>query len=151
MRERLLEADPQELRGEGQTELARHLSRCAGCMALAQTILDGHRALDRGLSAICRDRAVEPLMERIRASERRSHPRFSWRWAVPATAAAVLVGLLLVRPSQFEPGSRDPWVPTQSVSWSKEGFIEAPSGQTMLVFETEDRSAKVIWFYGSEE
>ena len=43
--ERLLEADPAELGGEGDSELVVHLRGCERCTAVAERLLDGQQEL----------------------------------------------------------------------------------------------------------
>ena len=53
--EGMLEAGPAELRGDGDTELARHIAGCDRCAAAAATILDELDAVDRAVAHLAAD------------------------------------------------------------------------------------------------
>ncbi len=143
--ERLLEADPAELAGRGDGELATHVRDCPRCAAVATQLLAGQKELDRALDALRPATGVEEALRPIRARRRHSAwTRFSWRWAAPLAAAAALVGVLVLRSVDTEemPGE----IVARPAS-SIEPLVETATAQNVMVFETRDRSAKVIWFY----
>lgn len=95
----LLEADGEELRGEGDGPLAAHLQRCEACRGIADRILTGERALDDAL----RDRALgtsaDEMLRRVRGAlagapeaepgRRSVRPTVRWKVAAPLAAAAL--------------------------------------------------------------
>src|SRR5256885_16949362 len=63
-RERMLEADPDELRGEDDSEVAAHLRDCAACRARAAAILAAEAEMASALDALAAPRSgarVVPL------------------------------------------------------------------------------------------
>ncbi len=61
----------------------------------------------------------------------------------PVAAAAALAAAMVLHalPARMMEGERAPAVA------QVEPLLEVPSGEKVMVFETRDRSAKVIWFY----
>jgi predicted anti-sigma-YlaC factor YlaD len=96
-RDRLLEADLPDLRGEGDPDLAAHLAACLACRGFASAIL----AAEAERAAAGRQTAPPP--------GRPPRPRAAWRGigAVLAVAlAAFLVVLLLTRTAPARPTVR---------------------------------------------
>lgn len=62
----LLEADGEELRGEGDGPLAAHLQRCEACRGIADRILTGERALDDALRERASGTSVDEMLRRVR-------------------------------------------------------------------------------------
>ncbi|MGD2215340.1 MAG: hypothetical protein PVJ64_01235 [Gemmatimonadales bacterium] len=142
--ERLLEADPAELGGQGDSELAAHLKECERCTAVAARLLAGQQELAAELSELGPRTGVEEALSKARARSRQvARRRNAWRVAAPLAAAAAVAALLLV-------GSPDERMPGELVSLPApriEPVVEMAVAQNVMVFETEDQSAKVIWFY----
>ena len=144
-REQLLEADPAELRGEGETELSLHVRECAACGAVAARLVAATLELNRTLEAVQPgvpvDAALRELRGRLRR-ERRRHRRLAGTIAV--AAAATLAGLVLLRNGQ-------PVVETDrqpSVVASPGLEVEAPPGNTVAVFEVADRpDIVIVWLF----
>lgn len=75
--ERMLEAEPVELRGEVDTELARHIKGCDRCRAVAAAMLEELEALDDALdhlagavrAADAADHAVQPMADPMAAAD----------------------------------------------------------------------------------
>lgn len=144
--ELLLEADPAELAPSGEGELSEHLRECGRCREVAERLLEGQAALGRALDRMgARSGAHGALVRAGRMASRRSRRAKAWGWSVPLAAAAVLAGLLIARGPGFEESMRSTVEPSPVVRM--EPLVEAPVGQNVMVFETSDRSAKVIWFY----
>jgi hypothetical protein len=62
-RERMLEADRNDLAGATDSDLSRHLRGCAGCRAAADRILEVERELGRALAAAApRGAADDPVV-----------------------------------------------------------------------------------------
>ncbi len=143
--ERLLEADPAELAGQGDGVLATHVRDCPRCAAVAARLLAGQDELSRALDALRPATGVDAALDALRARRRHSAwTRWSWRWAAPLAAAAALVGVLVVRSVDTD---RMPGEIVARPAASFEPLVEMATTQNVMVFETRDRSAKVIWFY----
>ena len=142
--EQLLEADPAELSGRGESELVGHLRDCERCAAVARRLLDGQAELASALGQLTPRTDVEEALGTARARRRRiARRRNAWRVAAPLAAAAAVTAVLLV-------GSPDGRMPGEIVSLPApriEPVLEVASAQNVMVLETPDKSAKVIWFY----
>jgi hypothetical protein len=146
--EAMLEAEAAALLPGDDTELARHIRRCADCAAAAHTIVTQQRELERSLRAerptTTVDRALARAGARATGVRRRSR---IWRAAIPIAAAAGVAGILVSNTDRrVTPGSI--WrAPEQSATVGFE--IEPPPGKNVAVFEVEDRpDIVVVWFYG---
>ncbi|MHC4233505.1 MAG: hypothetical protein ACYSUQ_00165 [Planctomycetota bacterium] len=142
--ERLLEANPAELAGRDDSELAVHVRECGRCQAVAARLLAGQEQLAGALSEL---RPRTDVGEALSDARARRHKALKWqrvsRWGPVAAAAVVAVVMVL----QSLPAARmieSENVPTPA---RLEPLVEAAAGQNVLVFETSDQSAKVIWFY----
>jgi anti-sigma factor RsiW len=141
----LLESDPAELAGRGDTELAAHVKQCARCGAVAAKLLEGQEELAGALDAMRPRTGVDDALSAARTRrQRRSWRRNAWRMAAPLAAAAVVAGVFVVRSANT---SRMPGELVVGPAPRIEPVVEMPVAQNTLVFETEDKSAKVIWFY----
>lgn len=142
---RMMEAEPGELAGEAETELTGHLRRCARCSAVAAGLLEGEAELNRALGSLRPRTNVEEALDRARRARSRVARRSAWPVALALAAAAALAGILFLRPTPFEtlPRSDVPVVER----WEERPFVAPQANRNVLVFETRDRSAKVIWFY----
>lgn len=142
--ELLLEAEPAELAGQGDSELAAHVRECERCGAVAARLLEGQEQLAGALAELGPRTDVEEALSIVRARRGGiAWRRYGWRLAAPLAAAAVLAVLLLAR----LPDGRMPGKMVQLPAPRIEPAVEAPLAQNVMVFETRDRSAKVIWFY----
>jgi anti-sigma factor RsiW len=144
--ERLLDAEPAELEGRGDSELAAHVRGCTRCGALAARLTRGQAELARALDALGPRLDVEAALAAVRVRPLRAS---AWRrtvaWGTPLAAAAVLASVILVRGWNRGPSLPNEMLP-RSVA-AIEPLVEAPAAGNVLVFETKDQSAKVIWFY----
>jgi anti-sigma factor RsiW len=141
---RLLEADPTELAGHGDTELAVHVRDCARCQAVGATLLAGQEQLATALTELRPATDVDQALSAMRS--RRSTPR-SWSWLGqwgPVAAAAVVSGIMIL---QSVTGSRMIESEIVLAPPTIEPFVEVSTDQKVMVFETQDESAKVLWFY----
>jgi anti-sigma-K factor RskA len=142
--ERCLEADPAELAGRGDSELATHVQECPRCRAVGEKLLAGQEELASALSEARPRTDVSAAL--IAVSERRRKARRwerSWRWGPVAAAAAIAAVLIL----QALPTGRFAEGELASAPAVIEPLVEASAGQNVMVFETRDQSAKVIWLY----
>lgn len=162
--ERMMEAEPSELRGEGGDDLAAHLRSCPRCRAVAETFLREAETLDRALTGLGQRRAEavpvpEPIPirpgnrwagERARGSDARRRTR--WRWAAPLAAAAALAAALVLRSGGpvRGPAPRPPagtGIPATAASISRPGtpLVQAPSARNVMIFKTDDPNITIIW------
>lgn len=138
-RERLLEAEPEELDGTAETPLARHLAACAPCAARAHAILEGEAALDRALGQLSRT-AVSGDVSRPPSSRIRRIARWA---AVPLVAAAAVAVVWSVTS-----GPPPPAIPDARVVLEEPvPFVEAPEGRPVGVFQTGQPGITVVWFF----
>ena len=142
--ERLLEADPAELVGQGDSELAVHVRECTRCQAVGTKLLAGQEQLAMALIGYRPATDVERALSAARA--RRAKARtwgWAWQWG-PVAAAAVAAGVMIL---QSVTGSRMMDTAIAMVPPAIEPLVEVAADQNVMVFETKDESAKVIWFY----
>lgn len=143
--EALLEADPAELTGRSDSELAVHVRECERCGAVAAHLLAGQERLAAALVELRPQTDVAAALNAVRGRVlRRQALQRVWQWGPVAAAAALAAAMVL----QALPAARiTPRETDRAVSQVEEPLLEAPSGENVVVFETRDRSAKVIWFY----
>lgn len=142
----LLETEPGELAGRGDSALAIHVRGCPRCQGVAAQLLAGQQelalALDEMRPRVGADAALsDALARRRRATWRRA----AWRWVAPLATAAVLAGLLLLRSLQtgvMNGGSGTPYVFRSAPALQ----VEAPSGSDVMIFQVGDPAITVIWF-----
>jgi hypothetical protein len=137
-RERLLEVDPIELAGKGNSELAAHVRGCSRCAAVAQVILNDERDLGRALADASPQRAAEDAMRTAPRQTRRV-----WRAATTLAAAALLAALLL-RPRDE---GRHALLSPSGAAVRSDIDVEAPPGKSVAVFRTDNPDIVVIWFF----
>lgn len=142
--ERLLEANPAELAGRDDSELAVHVRECGRCQAVAARLLAGQEQLAGALGAL---RPRTDVGEALNAARARRSKVLRWqkasRWG-PVAAAAVVAAVMVL---QSLPAARMMEGENIPAPAQMEPLVEAAAGQNVLVFETSDQSAKVIWFY----
>jgi len=141
---RLLEADPAELQGQGHSELALHIQECARCQAVATKLLAGQEQLAAALTELRPATDVEQALSATRARRTKARTReWMWQWG-PVAAAAVAAGVMILQ-SLSGSGMIEGEV---AMAWPAiEPLVEVSTDQNVMVFETRDQSAKVIWFY----
>ena len=135
----LLEADRLDLRGEGGTELSRHLRECAPCRAAAEAIVRAEAMLKRRLDASRPTRTVEQIVRVAEARRRGARARRAWR-VLPLAAAAGLAAILLVR--------RPPALPSLAPPVAQPRLsVTAPPGRNVAVLQTDNPDVVVYWFF----
>lgn len=156
--QRLLEAEPGELRGEGNAPLAGHLTACDRCARIAETLAVELEALDRGLDRVAQGGGdAEAAADRALAAvgaERGSGPfaepgnwlRSAW---VPLAAAAALVGVLLTGrdPAPNDGVAADPATSPTAARVA----VTPPAERGVAVLETGNPKITIIWLYEREE
>ena len=144
-RELLLEADPAELRGEGDGSLAAHLRACAACRQRAQFLLGETDVLRSSLFALG-PAAHEPVP--ALAVPHRPTRSATWRGArilVPLALAAGIAVLVLVRGHQVTPPARAGLQLAKATPAPLD--VQVPAGQSVAVFQTANPNIVVIWSY----
>ena len=115
MRERLLEAELDELAGQGNSPVAAHVRECARCRAVAEQLLGDTRQLAEATSAASLRSTTTNARARGRMSSR--------RYLVVGTLAAAALALVIVRRGTqvgIEPVTR-PASPPASVAAATSG------------------------------
>jgi hypothetical protein len=152
-REALLEAEPDELRGLGQTEVARHIRACAACARAGEIILGTTASLNAFLDRGVPVPDLDAVLRRATTSETTpprkaegpvplASRRGSRRWVALAAAASIAALLLLPeRPAPLPP------LATVATATTTLPTVESAPGQTVAVFETENPDITVLWFF----
>jgi anti-sigma factor RsiW len=143
----LLEADPSELDGQGDSALARHLRTCPECGAAAGQILEGQRRLGESLSVARSKTPVEQALRLARVKARsRWRRRRIWQAAIPLAAAAGMASVIVThggRNSALE----QVWEGNSPQVERGLDLVTSP-GKDVAVFEMEDRpDIVVVWFF----
>ena len=144
-REQMLEADPAELRGFGDTPLAAHLRGCAACRARADAILAGQAELGAALDVLAAPRPAEGT--RVIPLRRRSTLRRVAAIAIPLAAAASAAGILLRGRDGDAP---PPGVQTERIAralFPRQPRARPEPGSRAAVLATNDPRVTVIWIY----
>ncbi len=138
IRERLLDADPAELRAETGSDVSRHVATCPSCREAAGRLLQATETLGHVLDAVQPRLPVERALTRAAWAVRR---RRRWWWAaVPALAAAGVAAVLLVSGN----GTVATYQPSAS---SSPPVVQASPHQNVLVYNTENPNIVVVWLY----
>ena len=136
-RQALLDAEPAELSGTGDSELARHLAGCAECSALARAVLEDLRVMDTALQQMATTRPARRAAPRQRPV----------RWLAAGLAvAAVATGVLLVRRQPPRPAGTTVAHATPALPRGVEVDLAA-SPRPAAVFETADSTITVVWYF----
>ncbi|MEX2284804.1 MAG: hypothetical protein WEE89_20115 [Gemmatimonadota bacterium] len=141
LRDSLLTAEPDELRGHGQSDLATHIRDCARCSADAQRILGATALLAGQLDRTAR---IAPVRTVSKPSE--SLP--AW-WALPI--AAVLASVLIANELRRAPDPEAPRVGLlQDVRRPVDvPVVNAPADRNVAVFRTTE-NITVVWNLGAK-
>jgi len=101
MLERMLDAEPGELLGRGETALAVHLRECSRCRAVAQQLLDETGAL---VNAMARDARLVATVAPPNAGRRRWTRQRALLGGLIAVAGIVVAAFLWSPPRGVQPG-----------------------------------------------
>lgn len=158
-REVMLEADPPELRGEGDGPLARHLRTCPSCARVAALLLEETAHLDAYLTEAPRP-DVDALLRRAGFSvgappAPTSGPRFAsrmWRFPtrrvwIPVAAAAALTAILLLRAPEVHTPAASVGSVATSVPRATPPVVEPAAGQDAAIMQTDDPNITVVWLF----
>ena len=141
----MLEADPQELLGEGNSELAGHIVSCERCRVLAEQFVEGQLELARELETraprVSADVALRTA-ENTGAIRRRNA---IWQIGAPLAAAAGIVGIAVLGDNPAGLGS---YVQARVPETLPGLEVQSPPGKDVAVFEVADRQdVVVVWFF----
>ena len=141
VRELMLEAEPAELHGTGDTQVAVHVRRCLPCRSLATRVLNAQQELDTALSELTAHRAPH--------QPRWFNQRHVIRAMGPLAAAAALVLLLHQQRSgpelpRLQPLS-DP-IATAAVTT----LVNVTSDDDLAIMTTPNPNITVIWYLERE-
>ncbi|MGD8726981.1 MAG: hypothetical protein PVH40_05000 [Gemmatimonadales bacterium] len=145
VRSHLLEASPEELRGETDSPLSTHLRSCPRCRAIAEHIDREERRLRLALEAVVPDTPVEEACTRAAWEARFRNRRHVWNGLAPIAAAAGLAGVLLVSTGGPAPGPVADQ-PTETAT-ALPPVMESAPGQQVAVFETDNPNIVVVWSF----
>ena len=149
VRDWLLEAEPAELRGQGEGELAAHVRGCSTCAALAARILADEAALATAVSAMVAKVAldVEPSRTRHQAERRRrTRRRVVWGVAAPLAAAAIGALALFPRVAPGDPGSPLGTMPEWALpGGAGPGGVIRDGGGRAAILPTANPDITVVW------
>lgn len=157
-RDLLMEASPNELRGEENGELARHVRQCSTCAALARAFLAAGEELDREIGRRSRIRSDEEILRTVRrelaggavgedGTDGRLRSRRLWWIGAPLAAAAALATVLLVIKDGSGPtdGSVSPDVVPPELTEAP--AVDVAADRRFAVMQTDDSKIHVVWFY----
>ena len=142
--ELLLEADPGDLRGEGDSPLAVHLRSCDRCAARAALVLGAQSRLADHLAARRPHTPTPSAIEQaaVTARRRQAHRRLAWR-ATPVLVAATIAGILV---ATREPSPAQRTVP-ERIAQRATPTIATPSDQDVVVYQTDNPNILIVWLY----
>ena len=151
----LLEAEPQELKGEGGSAVAAHVRECPHCRGTADALMAGEESLAETLRGQAPPLDVRSVLERARSADeesvalpfsgtgRRRWRTAAWKSVVPLAAAAAMTFLLLTRD-----GGTPPVTPvSEPAVITTAQVLEAPEGRNVAVLETQNPAIAVVWFF----
>jgi anti-sigma factor RsiW len=141
MREAMLEAELDELRGLGESDVAQHVRTCAACGERAEILVRGHDKLAASLAAI-RPRAADANVTPIQRKWR----KLSWV-PVPLAAAAVLTLLMIPQQNGDEELPRIDAI--ARMMFKEEPAVSPPPGKQAMVIEKKEMT--IVWLYSQEK
>ena len=131
IREKMLVAELEELRGIGESAVAKHVRTCDECAAIAQQLLAGHAQIASG-------------MQQIKPHGRKRNKR----WIPIPLAAAAVIALLMIPRMQTDDAL--PNIDAVTRMMFREEPVVAPSaGQQAMVIEKNELT--IVWLYSQEK
>ena len=138
-RQAMMDAELDDLRGQGGSELSVHLRTCAACRTRADAILASYGALARGLDVFQPSAAETPVMRLARRRRRVA-------WLPLPLAAAAALALLLARRTP------DPLPNVDALArWMlrEPPIVEPRAGRQAVVIEKQNLT--IVWLYEQEK
>ena len=136
----LLEAEPAELRGEGESALAAHLRECASCRGQAELLLGEQARLAHALDTITA----------VHTTPRSQHRPVTRRWLprvlLPVAAAAAAVIVFVARPAQRADEPLPPLL-VLPARIAEVPVVNASTDRNVAVMRTADPKITVVWYY----
>jgi len=147
----LLEADPSELDGQGDSELALHLGVCPECSTIAGRVLVEQRRLGESLSGARSKTPVEQALQLAQVNARRRwRRRRMWQAVIPLAAAAGMAGIIIAHGGRS--GALEHARQRNTPQAARGLDLVTPPGKDVAVFELEDRpDIVVVWFFEKGE
>jgi hypothetical protein len=140
IREAMLEAELDALRGIGASDVAKHIRGCADCRARAEILLHSHEKLNASLATL-RSRGpgstVVPIQRKWRMR--------SWV-PLPLAAAAVLALLMIARITADDELPRIDAI--TAMMFKDQPIASPPPGRQAMVIEKNEMT--IVWLYGQE-
>lgn len=160
-RVRLLEADPGAIalalgRREGDSMLERegrsdpldHLTTCPDCRAAAERLVSANSDLVAGLASLRPAGSTAEAVRRARLESSRRTRRARQRAGWTTVAAACLAGVIALGTWIEEPrGPGAEMVASGELPPSLLPEVESGPDESVMVFESEDESVVVFWFF----
>lgn len=140
VRERMLEAEPGELRGSGNTPVAAHVRECTACRTLATRMLNAQDELASALSRLAP--AGTPVPHPFR-------PARVIRVLAPLAAAAALV-LVLSQPRDRRLPSLEP-LPDPVALNANAPVVNVASGDDVAIMTTTNPNITIVWYLEREK
>jgi len=145
-RERLLEADLEELRTEGGSPLAMHLMGCTDCRKAAEAIAGAESAI---ASVLERQQPASRFAEAVDTASRSVEisGRSRKRWfplLLPLAAAAALFILLL---PLFDRKVESPIEIVVPELQAELPAVKAPPGKSAMILDTGSPDFQIIWLF----
>ena len=137
----LLTADPDELRGMGDSELARHIRECARCASDAQRILSTTAMLAARL-----DRSAR--ISKTRAAAKSDALPVWWALPIAAVLGSVLIGGQRWRDRDAEAVPRVGALQRMELP-AEVPVVNVPADRNVAVFRTTD-NITVVWDLGAK-
>ena len=157
-RELLLEADPAELSGAGDSLLALHLRDCARCAADAERVLAAQKDMADALADITASAAPPPAAVSTRQrglrawstsiSRGRARPRLIMG-AAPLAAAAVLALLFVRQRDSNELLRLEPDIEPVAVA-DGVPVVNVTTAHDVAIMKTADPNITVVWYLKRE-
>ena len=136
----LLEAEPEELAGEGSSQVAEHVRSCPACAAIGRRILEENAELDTFLAQVPSAPNVDAILKGAEAPRAKVIPFPAWRrWSAVAAAAAV-AGLFFLQGDA-------PMQIIDTINFEGAPLVEAAPDQNVAVLATANPDITVLWFF----
>ncbi len=141
--DRMLEADPQDLAPESQTELGVHIAGCERCRTVAEEILAGEQVLGNAVRGLEAEDKVNTVVQGVRAAGRtRRRRRVASVALLPLAAAAAYVMLVT------GDGGRGPQtLPMVQADLASGPTVTLPPATNAMLLQTDNPKITVVWFY----